>query len=247
MPAANRPYPSPIPATFNRCDGSNGPSALMGKGLNAHPWVYNNELLRIGVSKTVVGGTAQALLWYQTARRQRRRIWGKRERDSAVKSVDGHFYAIAVVHAMRGANMVLKQSRDKALEQAVQMFESRNPNYGDVRDILEHWADYAKGKGFLQRSGDVPRKFKAGRRWASNHLTGARDHMINVDTYTLSLETSFDALRDVTRATCAVADRLAKKAAARTKTAKSGRRGGRAQASRPPQPDARILSIKPPA
>lgn len=189
----------------------------MAEGLNRHPWEYNNELHRAGVDRTVVGATRLALESYQAARRQRRRIWSKGGEGSMQKAWDGHFYAIEVVHAMRAAGIVRKATNDSELGTAIKRFESRASDYKNVRDILEHWDAYMQGRGRLQKAEEVPRWLNIGRKWTNMHVSGKRDHLVMVGPFELSVETSFDALRDVVRATCAVADRLYAKRPKNTK------------------------------
>jgi hypothetical protein len=123
-------------------------------------------------------------------------------------AIDGHFYAVCLVHAMKAAAIVCKHTHDSSLERAIETFEATLPDYKDVRNLLEHWDAYATGKGLLQKDKVVPRRVTSGRKWSHDPDTGKMDFTVNIGPFSLPLESSFDALRSVVRATLVEAERL---------------------------------------
>lgn len=91
--------------------------------------------------------------WLDAAELQRDRIVenaGDGNRDRA----DAAFFAIAIRNVVRAADLA-RDYEPASVPQALGAFDSAVPGAVKVRDVLEHFDDYERGKGRLQESGDL--------------------------------------------------------------------------------------------
>jgi hypothetical protein len=107
-------------------------------------------------------------------------------------------YAFALRCLYRSADAISKEA-DGALEQELATFERAVPRFKDVRDVLEHFDDYDRGVGKLQRPGD-PIQIDAHPvvDGSTLYLRGVR----------LELYSSLDAARALSHAACTVVWRV---------------------------------------
>lgn len=63
---------------------------------------------------------------------------------------DGYLFAIALADLLKAARVAQKVAPSRVLKTALVRFERAIPLARDFRDYLEHWDDYADGKGRQQ-------------------------------------------------------------------------------------------------
>lgn len=98
-------------------------------------------------------GWVHCIQWYHATAAQADRLL------NSGQVVEGYLFVSALRNLRRAAELVLalatEQAARDATKEAIALFDAQLPDAKDARDVLEHFDDYAQGRGRLQvRDGD---------------------------------------------------------------------------------------------
>lgn len=117
------------------------------------------------------------LLWARGAEMSYERIVA--DRDNKVgNEVDARFLALAVRNVLRAARLACNHTDGAsmtAIQAPIDDFDAAVPNAIDVRDIIEHFDDYVRGKGNRQKNGTMLNPLEYSVRFENEYLLGLAD------------------------------------------------------------------------
>jgi hypothetical protein len=109
------------------------------------------------VPATVNEALARLSTWEHAVRNQANRVLSapsERHFDTSFKA-DGYLLVLALRNVLRAANLVRTLAPEPArpgISAAIAVFESRVAGAKDARDVLDHFDEYMRGRGNLQKA-----------------------------------------------------------------------------------------------
>lgn len=117
------------------------------------------------------------LLWERGAELSYDRVVAQRD-DEVASAVDARFLALAIRNVLRAAVWARNHSEGEAMAaigKAISEFDSAVPRAREVRDIIEHFDEYERGRGDLQKNGSMKSPLEYTARFEEEYLLALAD------------------------------------------------------------------------
>lgn len=78
------------------------------------------------------------------------------EDDRAASEPDALLFVLALAQLLRATSFVSRETGWKEIKEALERFDQEVPHGKAIRDVLTHFDDYERGRGKMQKSGELP-------------------------------------------------------------------------------------------